>query len=110
MKIQINAATRLKAETDRVDLARTYLESLGVKVGALEGQGRTMIEFMIPYKAFDDVKGKLVKKLGRPQDIFPQEPDTHLRWTIRGKGFVVLFRNEYNEANIGVHHDPGRAR
>ena len=95
MKIQINAAQRLKAETDRVEMARSYLESLGVEVGALESQSRTLIEFMIPYTSFDLVKGKLIKKLGRPQDINSQEPDTHLRWTIKGKGFVILYRNEY---------------
>ena len=109
MKIQINAAQRLKAETDRVEMARSYLESLGVEVGALESQSRTLIEFMIPYTSFDLVKGKLIKKLGRPQDINSQEPDTHLRWTIKGKGFVILYRNEYNEADVGVQNAPTRA-
>jgi hypothetical protein len=109
MKIQINAATRLQAAQADENMARTYLKSLGVEVGSIETRSDNYIQFMIPYKAFDLTRNQLTKKLGRPQVLTEDSGITHLRWTIRGKGFVTLYKNQFNEADVAVSNDPKRA-
>lgn len=109
MKIQINATTRLKAAQADEDQARSYLKSLGVEVGALETRSDNYIQFMIRFKSFDLVKNKLTKKLGREQVLLDEGGITQLRWTIRGKGFVTLYKNQFNEADVAISNDPRRA-
>lgn len=108
MKIQINAAVRLHAAQADESMARTYLKSLGVEVGAIETRSDNYIQFMIRYKSFDLVRNKLTKRLGRPQVLADEGDILHLRWTIRGKGFVTLYKNQFNEADVSIEHSPGR--
>jgi|SRR6185503_6872059 len=108
--IQVSASVRLGAAKADIDQASKYLESFGVKVGNLEGTGTNLITFELPYKSFDEAVKKLTKKLGKPQDLLPNDRDTHLRWAIKGKGFVVLFKSEdYREADISIRNAPNQA-
>jgi|SRR6478736_8636710 len=108
--IKIEAAQRLLAAQADENQARAYLKSLGVEVGNVESRADNYIQFMLPFKNFDVVLQKLTKKLGRPQSLADDGDLKHLRWSLSGKGFVTLYRNQFNEVDIGISNDPRRTR